>query len=98
MLCINVFLFYIWHDYRYWCKILFDTIPTPAYDLDVKVTDSEIYVKSFASKFLRSLDFFNLALIYLIFGKIIDIGQKFCPAISPPYDLEGKVTDIELLC
>ena len=38
-------LFYIWHEYRYWSKILFGTIPTPAYDLEVKVTDLEIYVK-----------------------------------------------------
>ena len=36
---------YIWHDYRYWSKILFGTIPTPAYDLEVKVTVLEIYVK-----------------------------------------------------
>ena len=35
-------LLYIWHDYRYWSKILFGTIPTPAYDLEVKVTDLEI--------------------------------------------------------
>ena len=34
-------LLYIWHDYRYWFKILFGTIPTPAYDLEVKVTDLE---------------------------------------------------------
>ena len=38
-------LLYIWHDYRYWSKILFDTIPTPAYDLEVKVTELKIYVK-----------------------------------------------------
>ena len=38
-------LLYISHDYRYWSKILFRTIPTPAYDLKVKVTDFEIYVK-----------------------------------------------------
>ena len=31
-------LLYIWHD-------LFGTIPTPAYDLEVKVTDLEINVK-----------------------------------------------------
>ena len=38
-------LFNIWHDYRYWFKILFSFIPTVAYDLEVKVTDLEIYVK-----------------------------------------------------
>ena len=35
-------LLYIWHDYRYWSKILFSTIFAPAYDLEVKVTDIEI--------------------------------------------------------
>ena len=38
-------IFYIWHDYRYWSKTLFSSISTPAYDLEVKVTDLEIYVK-----------------------------------------------------
>ena len=38
-------IFCIWHDYRYCSKILFGTIPTPAYDLKVMVTDLEIYVK-----------------------------------------------------
>ena len=36
-------LLYIWHDYRYSSKILFSTIPTPAYDLEVKVTDIEVW-------------------------------------------------------
>ena len=38
-------LLYIWHGYRYWSNILFGTIPAPAYDLKVMVTDLEIYVK-----------------------------------------------------
>ena len=37
-------LLYIWHDYRYWSKILLGTIPDPAYDLEVKVIDLQIYV------------------------------------------------------
>ena len=37
-------LLYIWHDNRYWSKILLSTIPTPAYILEVKVKDIEIYV------------------------------------------------------
>ena len=41
----------IWHDYRYWFKILFCTIPTPAYDLEVKVTDLEIHVKVLRQNF-----------------------------------------------
>ena len=44
-------LLYIWHDYRYWFKILFGTIPIPAYDLEFKVTDSEIYVKVWRQSF-----------------------------------------------
>ena len=42
---------YIWHDYRYWCKILFATIPTPSYDLEGKVTELEIYVKDLRQVF-----------------------------------------------
>ena len=38
-------LVYIWHDYWYWSKILLATIPTPTYDLEVKVTDLEIMLK-----------------------------------------------------
>ena len=38
-------LLYIWYDNRYWSKILFGTTPNLAYDLKVKVTDLEIYVK-----------------------------------------------------
>ena len=40
-------LLYVWYDNRYWSKILFGTIPTPAYVLKVKVMDLEIYVKVF---------------------------------------------------
>ena len=36
---------YIWYENSYWSKILFGTTPTPAYDLNVKVTDLEICVK-----------------------------------------------------
>ena len=45
-------LLYIWHDDRYWAKILFGTIPTPAYDIEVKITDLEIYVKVLHQSFL----------------------------------------------
>ena len=38
-------LLYIWYDNKYWFKILFGTTPTPAFDLKVKVTDLEMYVK-----------------------------------------------------
>ena len=33
-------------------------------------------------------------LVYFIFGMIIDICLKFYLALSPPYDLEVKVTEI----
>ena len=49
-------LLYILHGYRYWSKILNGTILTPAYDLEVKVTDLEIMLKFF-SKFLRCFHF-----------------------------------------
>ena len=38
-------------------NFFFSTIPTPDYDLEVKVMDLEIYVKVFASKFLSSLNY-----------------------------------------
>ena len=38
-------LLYIWYYDRYWSKILFGTTLISAYDLKVKVTDLEIYVK-----------------------------------------------------
>ena len=44
-------LLYILHDYRYWTKILIGTIPTPVYDLEVIVTDLEIYVKVLEQSF-----------------------------------------------
>ena len=64
-------LLYIWYDYRYWSKILFSTIPTPAYDLEVKVMDlEEIYVKVFRQSFAdllisKSLHGFTLYLACL---------------------------------
>ena len=44
-------LLYVWHDYRDWSKILFDTISAPIYDLEVKVADLEIYVKVLCQSF-----------------------------------------------
>ena len=44
-------LVYIWQVYRYWSKILLRTSLTPAYDLEVKVTDFEIYVKVLRQRF-----------------------------------------------
>ena len=63
-------LLYIWHDYRYWSKILFGTIPIPAFDLEVKVTDLKIYIKvlrqSFKDNlFSKSLHGFTLYLAWL---------------------------------
>ena len=44
-------LLYIWLDYRYWSKILFSTIPIPAYDIEIKVMDLEIHVKVLCQSF-----------------------------------------------
>ena len=41
----------IWHDYRCWSEILFSTIHTPAYDLEGKGMDLEIYVKDLCQSF-----------------------------------------------
>ena len=60
-------LLYILHSYRYWSKIWFGTIPTSAYDLAVKATDTEIYVKILRQSFLsfNSLHGFTLYLAWL---------------------------------
>ena len=44
-------LLHIWHEDRYWSKILFGIIPSPAYDLEFKVTDLEIYAKVLCQSF-----------------------------------------------
>ena len=62
-------------------KILFGTIPTPAYDLDVKVTDLEIYVKV-----LRYIWH-----AYRYWSKIL-----FGTIPTPAYDLGTKVTNLEI--
>ena len=58
-------LLYIWHDYRYWSESLFGTIPTPAYDLEVKVSDLEIYVK-FCNKVFTISSYVNPFLFDLV--------------------------------
>ena len=45
------------------------------------------------SQFLNSC----MDLRCFIFGMIIDIGPKYYSALSPPYDLEVKVPDLEIL-
>ena len=44
-------LLYMWQEYRYWSKILYGIISTPAYDLEVKITDLDIYVKILQQSF-----------------------------------------------
>ena len=49
-------LVYIGHDYRYWSQILFCNIPTPAYDLEGKVTDLEVgMIIDYGPKFYSAL-------------------------------------------
>ena len=36
-------LVHVWHDDRYWSKILRGTIPTSVHDVKVKVTDLELF-------------------------------------------------------
>ena len=43
-------LLYTWHVYTYWSKISLGTIPTP-YDVEVKVTDLDIYDKVLRQSF-----------------------------------------------
>ena len=42
-------LLYIWHDNRYWSKILISTVHTTAYDLEGKVMD--LFLEKFMLKF-----------------------------------------------
>ena len=42
---------YIWYDYRCWSKIFLSTIHNSVYDLEVKVTDLEIYIKILCQSF-----------------------------------------------
>ena len=93
-------LLYIWHDYRYWSKSLFGTIPTPAYELEVKVTDLEIYVK-ILRQFLRSL---NPCMELLYIWHDYRYWSNFLLGTIPTHanDVEVKVTDlaihIKVLC
>ena len=72
-------LLYIWYDYKDWSKILFSTIPTTAYDLEVKVMDLEIYVRVLHQSFNEKM----LTWIYFISGMIIDTGLKFYSPLFP---------------
>ena len=36
--------------------------------------------------------------MYIVFGMVIDIGPKFYSELSPPDEIEVKVTDLEILC
>ena len=90
-------LLYIWHDWKHWSKILFSTIPTPAYDLEIKVKDLEIYVKVCVKVFKISL-FLNpcMELLYIwhdyrYWSKIL-----FGRIPTPAYDLEVNVTDLKI--
>ena len=58
-------LLYIWHDYRYWSKLLFSTILTSAYNLVGKVM--EIYFK-FGIKVYKISQFLNLCIMLKFIG------------------------------
>ena len=74
---------YTWHEYRYWCKILFVTIPTSVYDLETKVTDLEICVKVLCLSFYDLVNSKSLHGL-LKFGMVIDICANFYSSLSPP--------------
>ena len=50
----------------------------------------------FCVKVFKILYFLNSCMIYFIFGIVIDIGPIFYSALSLPYDLEVKVTYLEI--
>ena len=90
-------LLYIWCDNRYCSKIVLGTIPTPAYHLEAKVTDLDIYVKvlrqSFKiSSFLKPcMDLLYTWRDYRYWSKIL-----LSTIPTPAYNLEGKVTDLDI--
>ena len=69
-------LIHMWHDDRYWSRILCGTISIQVHDLKVKVTDLEFLCKCFALQFLKCQ--FLQSSLYM-FGMMID--DSFCKAV-----------------
>ena len=92
-------LVHVWYDNRYWSKILHSTIPTPTYDLKVKVTDLELFMLKFYVKVFRTSLFPN-PVVYLFPVWYDDRGWSkiLCSMIpNPVHDFKVKVTDLEFL-
>ena len=68
-------------------KILLGTIHIPVYDLDVKVSEFEIYVKAIKVLKISSVLRRCMDLLYIIL---------FITIPTPAYDIEVKVTDLKI--
>ena len=88
-------LVYVWYNYTCWSKILLSPIHTPAHDLQGEITGLEILCSNLVFKFLRSLNFQALELIYCIFGMIIEflVQNYIWYYPNPAYDLKVKFMD-----
>ena len=88
------------HVGRYWSESLCSTIMTHPWDLEVKVTDLEIFCLSFWLKVFISLYLLNM---YMDQVDTLHVDRYWsevlcCTIMTNLYDLEVKVTDLEILC
>ena len=82
----------VWHDDRYWSKILHSAIPNPIHDLKVKIMDLELSCLSFTLKFLGPHCFQTLSYICFVFDVMIDAGPKFYVVWSPTQYMTWRST------
>ena len=75
-----VYLLHVWHDDRYWSKILCSMIPNHVYDLKVKGTDLEFLYCNF---FTISVCSSSLQWILFIYGVTIEPCLNFYAVPSP---------------
>ena len=103
----SLYLLKLWMDQvdtlhvgRYWSEVLCCTIMTHLGDLEVKVTDLEIFLLKFLVKV-----FISLYLLKLLMDQVdtLQVGRYwsdvlFCTIMTHLSDLEVKVTDLEIFC
>ena len=76
----------ICHDFRYCSKLLFSTIPTPAYDIGQGHGLTNFMFK-FASKFLCCFFFFLFYLVYILYNYRCWSKILLSPIHTPADDL-----------
>ena len=91
---------YTLHAGRYWSEVLCCTIMTHLGDLEVKVTDLEIFVLKFLVKVFISLYLLKLLMDQVDTWHLGRYWSKVlcCTIMTHLGDPEVKVTDLEILC